>query len=104
VQIRHDVERQVSYEAIRQWCSKFGPDCARRRKKRPGRLGDTWYLNELFVRINAQQQYLGVPWIRMMMSLTFCCSLAAINVQPTGSFADRCAVKAGNHSGSLPTS
>ena len=48
----------VSYEAIRQWCSKFGPDYARRLKKKQGRLGDSWYLDELFVRINGQQQYL----------------------------------------------
>ena len=27
-------------------------------KKKQGRLGDTWYLDELFVRINGQQQYL----------------------------------------------
>jgi putative transposase len=48
----------VSYEAIRQWCWKFGPDYTRRLKKKQGRLGDTWYLDELFVRINGQQQYL----------------------------------------------
>ena len=48
----------VSYETIRQWCWKFGPDYARRLKKKQGHLGDTWYLDELFVRINGQQQYL----------------------------------------------
>jgi putative transposase len=48
----------VSYEGIRQWCRKFGPDYARRLKKKQGRLGDTWYLDELFVRINGQRQYL----------------------------------------------
>ena len=48
----------VSYEAIRRWCRKFGPDYARRLKKKQGRLGDTWYLDELFVRINGRQQYL----------------------------------------------
>ena len=48
----------VSYEAIRRWCLKFGPDYARRLKKKQGRLADTWYLDELFVRINGQQQYL----------------------------------------------
>ena len=31
----------VSYEAIRQWCRKFGSDYARRLKRREGRLGDT---------------------------------------------------------------
>jgi putative transposase len=48
----------VSYETIRQWWRKFGPDYARRLQKKQGRLGDTWYLDELFVRINGQQQYL----------------------------------------------
>jgi putative transposase len=48
----------VSYKTIRQWCWKFGPDYASRLKKKQGRLGDTWYLDELFVRINGQQQYL----------------------------------------------
>jgi putative transposase len=48
----------VSYETIRRWCRKFGPDYARRLRKKQGRLGDTWYLDELFVRINGRQQYL----------------------------------------------
>jgi len=48
----------VSYEAVRRWCRKFGPDYARRLKRRQGRLGDTWYLDELFVRINGEQHYL----------------------------------------------
>ena len=48
----------VSYEAVRHWCRKFGSDYARRLKKRQGRLGDSWHLDELFVRINGQQQYL----------------------------------------------
>ena len=34
----------VSYEAIRLWCIKFGPEYARRLKRRQGRLGDTWQL------------------------------------------------------------
>ncbi len=48
----------VSYETIRQWCGKFGPDDARRLKRRQGRLGDTWFLDEVFVAINGQRQYL----------------------------------------------
>ena len=47
----------VSYEAIRQWCGKFGSEYARRLKK-TGRLGDFWYLDEVFVKIRGQQQYL----------------------------------------------
>ena len=48
----------VSYETIRRWCQKFGPDYARRLKRREGRLGDHWHLDEVFIRINGQQQYL----------------------------------------------
>ncbi len=48
----------VSYEAIRQWCQTFGRDYARRLRRRRGRLGDTWYLDELFVTIQGRRQYL----------------------------------------------
>ena len=48
----------VSYETVRQWCGKFGPDYARRLRRRQGRLGDTWFLDEVFVTINGRRQYL----------------------------------------------
>ncbi len=46
----------VSYEAIRQWCRRFGPAYARILRRRQGRLGDTWHLDELFVNIQGCQQ------------------------------------------------
>lgn len=48
----------VSYETIRQWCRTFGPAYARRLRRRQGRLGDTWYLDELFITIHGRQRYL----------------------------------------------
>ncbi len=48
----------VTYETIRQWCQTFGVDYARRLRRRRGRLGDTWYLDELFVTIQGKRQYL----------------------------------------------
>ena len=54
----------VSYEAIRLWCQKFDPDYARKLKRRQGRFGDVWHLDEVFIRINGRQQYLGRPWIK----------------------------------------
>ena len=48
----------VSYETIRQWCGKFGPSYARAVKRRQGTLGDTWYLDEVFVTIQGPRQYL----------------------------------------------
>ena len=49
---------EVSYESIRQWCRKFGSEYARGLKRREGRLGDTWFLDEVFVNICGQRQYL----------------------------------------------
>ncbi len=48
----------VSYEAIRGWCAKFGPEYARRARRRHGQLGDTWFLDEVFVTIQGQRHYL----------------------------------------------
>ena len=48
----------VTYETIRQWCQRFGPVYARRRRRRRGRMGDTWHLDEVFVTIQGRQQYL----------------------------------------------
>ncbi len=39
----------VSYESIRQWCRKFGPSYANRLRKRQGRLGDTWLMDEVVI-------------------------------------------------------
>ncbi|TFH47083.1 MAG: IS6 family transposase, partial [Lysobacterales bacterium] len=49
---------EVSYESIRQWCNRFGPDYARKLKQRNGRLGDTWFLDEVFVTIRGKLHYL----------------------------------------------
>ena len=48
----------VTYETIRQWCQRFGPVYARRLRRRRGRLGDTWHLDEVFITIQGRQQYL----------------------------------------------
>ena len=48
----------VSYEAIRLWCITFGAAYARRLKRRQGRLGDTWHLDEVFVTIQGRRHYL----------------------------------------------
>ncbi len=48
----------VSHETIRSWCYKFGPHLAQsvRSKRRP--TGDTWHLDEVFVKINGKRYYL----------------------------------------------
>ena len=54
----HERVTPVTSYPVRQWCGKFGPDYARQLKRRQGRLGDTWFLDEVFVTINGQRQYL----------------------------------------------
>ena len=48
----------VTYETIRQWCLTFGPSYARTLRRRRGRMGDTWHLDELFMTLNGRQRYL----------------------------------------------
>ena len=48
----------VSYESIRLWINKFGPEFARRLRRRHPGYGDTYFLDEVFVKINGKQHYL----------------------------------------------
>ena len=48
----------VSYETIRHWYQTFGVDYARTLRRRRGQLGDTWYLDEVFVTFHGRRQYL----------------------------------------------
>jgi putative transposase len=48
----------VSYESIRLWCNKFGPQYAQRLKQRHRGFGDTFFIDEVFVKIPGKQQYL----------------------------------------------
>ena len=48
----------VTYETIRQWCLTFGPTYARTIRRCRGRLGDTWYLDEVVATIQGQRRYL----------------------------------------------
>ncbi len=49
---------KVTYEAIRLWCLKFGHQFASGIRRRQGRLGDTWHLDEVFVSIKGTRHYL----------------------------------------------
>jgi putative transposase len=48
----------VSHESIRLWCIKFGTQFARRLKRVHRGYGDTFYTDEVFVKINGKQHYL----------------------------------------------
>ncbi len=42
----------VTHESVRRWCLKFGQEFARKLRKRRPRPGDTWHLDEVFIRMN----------------------------------------------------
>jgi putative transposase len=48
----------VSREAIRLWCIKFGAIYASRLKRKHRGYGDTFYIDEVFIKINGKQHYL----------------------------------------------
>src|SRR3712207_3969703 len=48
----------VTHESVRQWCLRFGAEFARRLRRRRPRPGDTWHLDEVYLRINGVLHYL----------------------------------------------
>jgi len=48
----------VTHEAIRQWCLKFGQDYANQLRHRRPQPGDKWHLDEMFLTINGERHYL----------------------------------------------
>jgi putative transposase len=48
----------VTYEAIRLWCNRFGPKYAARLKRKHQGYGDTFFIDEVFIKIDGQQHYL----------------------------------------------
>ena len=48
----------VSYESIRLWCNKFGLKYVRRLRKKHQGYGDTFFIDEVFVKIDGRRYYL----------------------------------------------
>jgi putative transposase len=48
----------VSYETVRKWCVKFGSQYCNQITKKRGLLGDMWYLDKVFIKINGGLHYL----------------------------------------------
>jgi putative transposase len=49
---------QLSYESVRRWVHRFGAHFAAEMRRRERRVGKTWHLDEVFVRIGGEQKYL----------------------------------------------
>jgi putative transposase len=48
----------VSHESIRRWCLRFGADFAAKLRKRRPKAGDTWHMDEVYLKINGEVFYL----------------------------------------------
>ena len=48
----------VTYEAIRLWCNRFGPKFATSLRRKHRGYGDTFFIDEVFVKIDGKQHYL----------------------------------------------
>jgi len=48
----------VSRESIRMWCSKFGSKYAARLRKKHQGYGDTFFIDDIFIKIDGKQHYL----------------------------------------------
>jgi putative transposase len=48
----------VSHETVRRWCGKFGQQYANTLCRRQPRHGDTWHLDEVFIKVNGERKYL----------------------------------------------
>ena len=48
----------VTHESIRHWCLRFGAEFATRLRRRRPQPGDTWHLDEVFIRIRGVLHYL----------------------------------------------
>jgi len=47
----------VSYEAIRLWCNNFGSKYAQRLRRKHQGYGDTFFIDEAFIKIHGKQHY-----------------------------------------------
>jgi putative transposase len=48
----------LSYETVRRWAMKFGPDFARRLKRKAAHRNDVWHLDEVVIDIHGEKRWL----------------------------------------------
>ena len=80
----------VSRESIRLWCIKFGAIYTKRLKRKHRGYGDTFYIDEVFVRINGKQHYLWRAVTRMVKLLMCISSLSEMGQQQRNSSSACC--------------
>jgi putative transposase len=48
----------VIYESLRCWCLNFGPKYAKRLRRKHRGFGDTFFVDEVFIKVDGKQYYL----------------------------------------------
>jgi len=94
----------ISYESIRLWCIKFGPKYARRLRRRHQGYGDTFFIDEVFVKIQGEQHYLWRAVDQDGEVVDVFCSAAGTERQQLVSSNAYCERAAMNRDESSPTS
>jgi putative transposase len=86
----------VTRESIRLWCIKFGALYARRLKRNHRGYGDTFYIDEVFVKISGKQHYLWRAVDQDGKSLTCIFRKGVMGLLPNASLEGYCEVTVQN--------
>ena len=93
----------VTHESIRLWCRKFGAAFAQRLRRRRPRPGDTWHLDEVFIRIGGVLHYLWRAADQHGVALDILVQSAEMPPPPSASSGACCADFNTSPSASSPT-
>lgn len=77
----------VSYETVRQWCLKFGQTYANELRRRRPKTGDTWHMDEVYLKITGKTHYLWRAVDQYGNVLDIWCQADATSRRPKSSFA-----------------
>ncbi len=87
----------VSHEAIRLWCTKFGPTYAAGLRRRRARSGDKWHLDEVLLKIRGKHLGCGGPSTSTVSCWTSWSRSGATRHQLSGSCNAYCKVVSTSH-------
>ena len=74
----------VSHETVRQWTRKFGQSFANQIRRRLARVGDTWHLDEVALKIAGVKHWLCERWTRPGSFSMFWSKADATSERPSG--------------------
>jgi hypothetical protein len=78
----------VTYQTIRAWCAKFGPNYAAELRRRRARPSDKWHLDEVQLKIKGKRHSLCAPSTSMLSCSTSWSSRDATSTLPRHSFGE----------------